>query len=86
MEVRAAETLAPEPETMVAADAISAGGAASIAQPRRASAATRRAVARPIVLSKEQEYRFIRSDLHRLGVTAGLLFVMMIVLLFVVEA
>jgi hypothetical protein len=38
-----------------------------------------------MVLTKEQEYRFIRSDLRRLGTTAGALFVVMIVLLFVVD-
>ena len=55
-------------------------------QPRRAASMSRRVIARPTVLSKEQEYRFIRSDLYRLGITAGLLFVVMIVLLLVVEA
>ena len=87
MEVRAAETLAPEPGALVAMDAVSAGSAATAtAQPRHAASMTRRVIARPIVLTKEQEYRFIRIDLHRLGITAGLLFVMMIVLLFVVES
>lgn len=87
MEVRAAETLAPEPDMMVAADAIGAGGAAAATlQPRRAASMSRRVIARPIVLSKEQEYRFIRSDMRRLVITAGVLFVLMIVLLFVVEA
>jgi hypothetical protein len=87
MEVRAAETLAPEPDALVAMDAVSAGSAATAtAQPRHAASMTRRVIARPIVLTKEQEYRFIRIDLHRLGITAGLLFVMMIALLFVVES
>ncbi len=87
MEVRAAETLAPETDDVSAPEFVEAGGAAgATVQPRRAASMSRRVIARPIVLSKEQEYRFIRSDLHRLGITAGLLFVMMIVLLFVVEA
>lgn len=87
MEIRAAETLAPEEEDVLAAGVVDAGGAAAATlQPRRAASMSRRVIARPIVLSKEQEYRFIRSDLHRLGITAGLLFVVMIVLLVVVEA
>jgi hypothetical protein len=87
MEIRAAETLAPEPEAAPSPGGVDAGGAAAaMLQPRRAASMSRRVIARPTVLSKEQEYRFIRSDLYRLGITAGLLFVVMIVLLLVVEA
>jgi hypothetical protein len=81
MEVRSAETLPPDAQAAV----IDAGAAAAVSLPRRAATAARRTVARPIVLSKEQEYRFIRSDLRRLGITAGSLFVLMLVLLFIVE-
>jgi len=45
-----------------------------------------RAAARPVVLTREQEYRYIRADLNRLLVTAGSLLVVMIVLLFLIEA
>ena len=44
-----------------------------------------RAVARPIALSRQQEYRFIRSDMRRMILTASALIVLMIVLLFLVE-
>jgi len=40
---------------------------------------------KPIALTREQEYRFIRSDLNRLLITAGVLLVAMIVLLVVIE-
>ena len=42
-----------------------------------------RPMARPIVLSREEEYRYIRSDLRRLVFTAGSLLAVMIVLLVV---
>lgn len=86
MEIREAETRAGTAEVIatpgntverVVDGAVSAG--------RRPVAAAKRAVARPIMLTKEQEYRFIRSDLRRLATTAGALFVVMIVLLFVVD-
>lgn len=86
MEIRESETRIAASEmaaTHDAADVVAEGRAASL--PSRAVTATRRAVARPLVLTKEQEYRFIRSDLRRLGTTAGALFVVMIVLLFVVD-
>jgi len=38
-----------------------------------------------MVISREQEYRYIRKDLQRLLVTAGVLLVVMIVLLVVLE-
>jgi len=40
-------------------------------------------VARPIALSREDEYRYIRSDLNRLALTAGGLLAMMILLLII---
>lgn len=43
-----------------------------------------RAVARPIVLNRAAEYRFIRADLNRLLVTAGVLLLVMLALLLVV--
>ncbi len=50
---------------------------------RRSRPSTVRATARPMVLSREQEYRYIRKDLQRLLVTAGVLLVIMIALLLV---
>lgn len=86
MEVRAAETRTPDVEPVAVSEYVDVGGAAPAdSLPRRAATAGRRVIARPMVLTKEQEYRFIRSDLRRLGITAVALFVLMIVLLFIVE-
>lgn len=52
---------------------------------RKASAAKSRVVAHPFVLSKQQEYAFIRADLIRLLTTMAILFVLMLVLLYIVE-
>jgi len=84
MEVRAAETLTPDAQATALAG-IDEGGAAALSVPRRTVMATRRAIARPIVLTKEQEYRFIRTDLRRLVITAGSLLVLMLLLLLIVE-
>ncbi len=53
---------------------------------RRSRPGAVRATARPMVLSREQEYRYIRKDLQRLLITAGVLLVVMIVLLLVLES
>ena len=44
-----------------------------------------RAVARPVVLTREEEYHYIRGDLHRLLITAGALLLLMLVLLLIVR-
>ena len=44
-----------------------------------------RVVARPVAISREEEYAYIRADLNRLLVTAGALLVLMIALLFLIE-
>jgi hypothetical protein len=86
MEIRAAETLSADAEAAAVSNVAGAGGSGGpISLPRRAAALTRRAIARPMVLSKEQEYRFIRTDLRRLILTAGSLFVLMVALLFIVD-
>ena len=87
MEVRRAETLAPEPEDLTASAAADGTGVvAATMRTRTAASMSRRVIARPVALTKQQEYAFIRTDLRRLAITAGLLFVMMVVLLFIVEA
>jgi len=83
MEVRAAETArssvpgAEHDDDFVEVE--------TIAGPRTAGIARRRPVAKPIVLTKEEEYRYIRADLRRLALTAGGLFVLMMALLFIVD-
>jgi hypothetical protein len=55
---------------------------------RTAAAVTltrRRAVARPRVLTRAQEYAFIKADMRRLIIIASSLFVLMIVLLFILD-
>ena len=44
-----------------------------------------RVVTRPVTLTREEEYRAIRSDLNRLLVTAGSLLAVMLLLLVVIE-
>lgn len=54
--------------------------------PRRSRARTQtRPTARPVPLSRAEEYRFIRSDLRRLLITAGTLGVLMLGLLLVLD-
>jgi hypothetical protein len=81
MEVRAAETVRPAVRdgADLAVPVESAAGA------RAGAISRRRPIAKPIVLTKEEEYRYIRADLRRLGLTAGSLFVLMIVLLLIID-
>lgn len=69
---RRAEDVLPEP--------VATSGTTSR---RRAARETPRVVARPIALTREEEYGFIRSDLRRLVVTAGSLLGVMLLLLLV---
>ena len=89
MEVRAAATRVVEPVAPPAPDAPSVTATAPrTTRARTASGsgqATARAVARPVAISRDEEYRYIRSDLKRLLVTAGSLLVLMIVLLVLIE-
>lgn len=50
-----------------------------------ATAVKSRVVAHPFVLSKQQEYAFIRADLYRLLITMGIIFAVMLVLLYIIE-
>lgn len=52
---------------------------------RKAATVKSRVVAHPFVLSKQQEYAFIRADLIRLLTTMAILFVVMLVLLYIIE-
>ena len=57
--------------------------AATTRRERDPSGRRSRPVARPIALSREDEYRYIRSDLNRLALTARGLLAMMILLLII---
>jgi hypothetical protein len=84
MEIRAAETVS-EVDVPVIAPLDPTAPPVPGAAVRRAVATSKRTIARPVALSKAQEFRFIREDLQRLLITAAALFVIMIVLLFVVD-
>jgi hypothetical protein len=43
------------------------------------------AVFKPLGLSREQEFAYIRSDMRRLFIVAGSLFALMVLILFIVE-
>jgi hypothetical protein len=60
-------------------DAVVVSGAGSGAISRR------RPVARPRVLTRSEEYAYIKADMRRLIITASVLFVVMIILLFVLD-
>lgn len=62
-----------------------ASGAAAPASAVTAGARGRRPIAKVFSLSREAELNYIRSDLRRLLYTAGILFVLMIVLLVILE-
>lgn len=77
MEIRAAESVG----TAHAGVAV-AGAAGAVAINRRV---VNRPVARAVALTREQEMRYVRSDLRRLLYTAGILFVIMIALLVILD-
>jgi hypothetical protein len=80
MEARTAAT----PAAVVARPA-DAGAEASVAPVPSVAGSRRRAVARPQLLTREQEYAYIREDMRRLIIIAGALLVLMIVLLFILD-
>jgi hypothetical protein len=87
MEIRAAETVTESDQldhALADRQVVSLQQEAGTAI-RRSVATSKRTIARPVVLSKVQEYRFIRADLRRLLITAGSLFVLMVALLFVID-
>lgn len=84
MEIRSAATVVEQHEGGTGT-AILETEAATPARRTGAPRATRRQVARPVLLTRAQEYAYVRADLRRLGITAGVLFAAMIVILFIVE-
>ena len=93
MEIRAAATVAPDfvevggtlPESSPRNGAPAIPGTAARAA-RRTAAGRAKAVVRPPVLTRAQEYRHIRADLRRLLITAGSLLVVMVILLVILES
>ncbi|MGH2535672.1 MAG: hypothetical protein ACRDJW_25750 [Thermomicrobiales bacterium] len=88
MEVRAAATRSRElsksdaTEALDTPTAVASAGAVLAAGSRRA----RRPSVRARVMNREDEYRYIRDDMIRLVLTASVLLVLMLVVLFIVEA
>lgn len=90
-QIRAAEARAAQTGHGTPLDPMEGGGVAETAmesgragraRPVRAGA---RVVARPIALSRGEEYRHVRNDLRRLLVTGGSLLAFMLVLLAIIE-
>ncbi len=79
------ETSPPRPEREIEGPEVDTSRGTTIASGRRSRSTAARVTARPMVISREQEYRYIRKDLQRLLITAGALLVVMIVLLLVLE-
>jgi hypothetical protein len=79
MEVRTAETVTSDEDILAIQAAVAAPSARSVAITKR------KVVPRAIYLTKAQEYAYIRADVRRLIITAGSLFALMIVILFIVE-
>lgn len=80
MEARAVSTTPDayvRPAAVEDAVVVSGGGSAAITR--------RRPIARPKVLSRTDEYAYIKADMRRLIITASILFVVMIVLLFILD-
>ena len=74
-------TPAADAATGSAADVdISVTGAAVVRPARRP-----RVVARPVVLSRAEEFRFIRSDLKRMLIISGVLLLAMVALLLLID-
>lgn len=78
MEVRAAETVAVQS----GAGVVTVAPEIAVAPQRTV---TRRPMARPAVLTREQEYQYIRSDMRRLIITASSLLLLMVLLLLLIE-
>lgn len=79
------EPVAPTPVPQAESAAVRTSRRSASATGRRERRATERMTARPFVISREQEYRYIRKDLQRLLITAAALLVVMIVLLVILE-
>ena len=85
-QVRAMQARAAAAPTDLASDDVGPATATPGASRQSvASASRRRPVARPVVLSRDEEYAFIKQDMRRLAVIAGVLFLLMLVLLFIID-
>jgi len=85
IDARARSVIVPDATTeLVVEDAAPAAAESAPRTPNRTGRRARPA-SRPIVLTREEEYRFIRSDLRRLLITSGVLLLLMMVLLVLIE-
>jgi len=82
MEARSAIPIIPTVVDVAAVETIKSETAAPSV---RATRGRGRPIARPVPLTREQEYQFIREDMRRLIVIAGGLLALMLVLLVVIE-
>lgn len=83
MEIRSAATVI-DAESAATTAGLTESGARSV---RRSTsiASPKKIISRPVLLTRAQEYRYIRADMRRLILTAVALFALMIVILFIVE-
>lgn len=85
MEIRSAATVVEQHQGGTGTAIIETEDVAPIARRTSAPRATRKQVARPVLLTRAQEFAYVRADLRRLAITAGVLFAAMIIILFIVE-
>jgi hypothetical protein len=90
MQVRSAETMQTEPVPTVRGSGVAALESQAVPTATsqsavRARIARRRPVARALVMSREQEYGYVREDMRRLLITAAVLLAGMLVVLFIIE-
>jgi hypothetical protein len=84
MEIRKAATVI-EQEHGGSGTAFVEVGAVAPARRAGSSRLIKKQIAKPVLLTKAEEMRYVRADLKRLAITASALFAVMIVLLFIVE-
>lgn len=80
------DVLTPEATPKMAGTAPSVSSATPVSSVRSRRRRDNRPVVRAVTLTRDQEYSFIRTDLRRLVLLSAVLVVIMIVVLFVVEA
>ena len=83
MEVRTAESVAVQP--VIQQSSPDADNPVSRFKTRTRRRSANPVAAKPVLLTRAQEYAFIHSDFRRLLITAGSLLTVMLVLLFIVE-
>jgi hypothetical protein len=82
MEVRSAESVVSD---QIVEAPVQLAAEAPTRRPTRARRRSGQAAAKPALLSRAQEYAYIRSDFRRLLITGGSLLAVMLVLLVIID-